>query len=221
MRVAHAYALSLMNMDSMLKDTCGTTWLVLDPLDGRLNALLGEAHLLGPVALYDLVKAEQYLTTALRTDMHDPYVLNLCGETRLRLGNTKGAASVINAAYRLSPNDHRTNRNMGNVRETQNDLQAALRHYGRALELDGTDNSTASNLAYVLLKSGRGFEQEGLHWSQRSVDLERSPENLLVHARLLFANKRKTEAAQIYREAVKDRPDIRQADLEAAFKDML
>jgi tetratricopeptide (TPR) repeat protein len=220
-RVAEAYALALMRNGRFAEGVqVAHRGLSIDPLHSRLNVLLGEASIIGPAALYDAVKGEQYLTTALRTDMHDPFVLNLCGETRLRLGNKDGAASVINAAYRLAPNDHRSNRNMGNVEEARNDLKAAARYYRRALELDGTDNATASNLAFVLLKMGRGFEQEGLHWSQRSVDLARSPENLLIHARLLFANKRKAEAAQVYREAVKDRPDIRQADLEAAFKDM-
>lgn len=212
-RVAEAYALALLRAGRYEQGLrVAQHGLSQDPLDSRLNAHLGELFLIGPASLRDPRKAEQYLSTALRTDMHDPYVLSLCGETRLRLGNVEGAASVIYAAHRLTPNDHRTNRNMGNVKEAQNDLKAAALHYRRAIDAMPDDDQTASNLAYVLLRSG--IAQEGLHWSQRSVGLARSPENLVVHAALLLANERRSEAVQTYKEAVADRQDLRQAELE-------
>jgi tetratricopeptide (TPR) repeat protein len=216
--VAEAYSLGLMMKGHFERGIqVALSGLAIDSLDSRINAHLGEAYFFGPAQLRNPRKAEHYLSRSLLTDAGDTYVLNITGEVRLALGNINGAASVILAAYRLAPNDWRTNRNMGNLEQAQDRHHVSIPYYKRALALSPEDNETASNLAYSLLLGGPSKAEEGLYWSKRSVELKRSPENLLVHARLLLANKRGMEAEQAYREAIAQRPELRQQDLERVF----
>lgn len=214
-RVAEAYSLVLMMKGHFERGIhVALAGLAIDSLDSRINAHLGEAYRTGPVQLRDPRKAEHYLTRSLLTDASDPYVLNLAGEVRVELGNINGAYSAFLAAHRLAPKDYRANRNIAQVKQAQGDYKASIAYFRIALAAKPTDDEAASNLAWSLSRLGPSHFQEGLHWSQRSVDLRRSPENLIVHALLLLENGRRVEAEQVYREAIAQRPDLRQQDLE-------
>ncbi|MBZ0205002.1 MAG: tetratricopeptide repeat protein [Flavobacteriales bacterium] len=185
-----------------------------DPANHMLNANIGQVLMAGPKDLRDLKAAERYLTTALATDPLDTLVLEQCGNVRVMLGDMQGAEKVLRMAYRLDPDGYGVNRGLGLIRDSENDLVQARMHYEKAIALKPKDDVVASNLAYVLLRTSPGLVLQGLYWAKRSVELERSPENLLMYSNLLQASGKYNEAADAYYEAIKDRPDLRQQDIE-------
>lgn len=77
----------------------------------------------------------------------------------------------------------------------------------------------ASNLAYALLRISYKLVPQGLYWATRSVELNRSPENLVMYANLLQASGNFNEAADVYYEAINGRPDLRQQAMEEVLKE--
>lgn len=219
-RVANQYATALvaMHQDLRAKQVL-QHGLVIDPANHMLNANIAQVLLAGPEAIRDIKAADRYFTASLATDPLDTFVLELSGNVKIRIGDMEGAEKLLREAYRLNPDSYGANRGLGQVRDAQGDLAQARMHYEKAIALKPTDDLVASNLAYVLLRISYKLVPQGLYWAKRSVELNRSPENLVMYANLLQASGKYNEAADVYYEAINGRPDLRQQAMEEVLKE--
>ena len=219
-RIANQYAILLVNahQDARALQVL-QQGLLHDPANHMLHANIGQILAYGPAPLRDLKAAEQHLASALTTDPLDTAVLEQCGNVKLMLGDMDGAEKLLRKAYQLNPDSYGANRGLGLIRDAQGNLEQARKHYEKAIALRPTDDLVASNLAYLLLRVSPRLVPQGLYWAKRSVELNRSPENLVNYANLLQASGQYTEAASSYYEAIKNRPDLRQQELEGILRE--
>jgi|GEM_PF-2531116 len=192
--------------------------LVLDPLDHEANYNMGYVRCFGGANVRDLHKAVVHFKEALRTDPLDPLALEYVGNALVQLHDPLGAEPFLRRAVAITPNGYGANRGLALVLDELGHAKEAMTYYEKAVAARPDDPLALSNLAYLCLAEGPTKDvAKALVLAERSVRVQPNAPNRVVLAMALFFNKRYSEAATTYRQAVAEDPSVRNAEIETGL----
>lgn len=125
-------------------------YLAVIPRDPRGQAILGAINF----SKNNLGQAEQYLSSAVRSDVGGDMVRLLLAETQLRLDRPRDAAAVLGGLESDQQESAITLAMLGRANLDEGNLQAAIDYFRRSLEQDGDSRDVNLALAASFIASG-------------------------------------------------------------------
>ena len=102
--------------------------------------------------------AQRQFDAILAKDPVNAFALENLGAVHIQRGDLTAARQVFERAVRSSPRSSRAHAGLGAVASHLRQDAEAIRHWQRAVELDGTNFDALFNLASTLIRTGRGTE---------------------------------------------------------------
>lgn len=153
--------------------------------------------------------------TLLNSYRKSHFLWNLLGNCHLQANNLDEAATCLNKACELNPNDAGTFCAMADVSQAQAQHDNALALYNKALALDGTHLKTLNNLANALIGHGRANEALVL-LKKASLQAPDSAVILFNYSNALLKTGLKDQAKSVLEQATKLAPHLVEAQYNLA-----